>query len=145
MVPEAGALTSAAEKRILIVDDEPDIIACLEVLLRKEGFQLETASDGQDALQKILKLRPSLILLDLKLPKIQGLELLRILQANDAGDVPVFIITGKMSNRETEQMIKQEPNVKGFYAKPVNTGLLTMNIHSLLQTRPAFRSQAPSW
>jgi DNA-binding response OmpR family regulator len=145
MASEEGALTSAAEKRILIVDDEPGIIECLKVLLQKEGFQLETAADGQDALQKILKLRPDLILLDLKLPKVQGLEILRILQANDAGHIPIFIITGAMSNRETEQMLKQEPNVKGFYPKPINAGLLAMNIHSLLRTRPAFRSQAPSW
>jgi DNA-binding response OmpR family regulator len=145
MAPEEGALTSAAERRILIVDDEPGILEYLEVVLKKEGFQIETAADGQDALQKILKLHPDLIILDLKLPKIQGLELLRILQANDAGHVPVYIITGNMSNRETELMIKQEPNVKGYYTKPVNAALLAMNIHSLLRTRPAFRSQAPSW
>ena len=145
MASDEGALTSAAEKRILIVDDEPGILEYLEVILKKEGFQIETAADGQDALQKILKLRPDLIILDLKLPKIQGLELLRILQANDAGHVPVYIITGNMSNRETELMIKQEPNVKGYYTKPVNAALLAMNIHSLLRTLPAFRSQAPNW
>ena len=145
MAPDEGALTSAVDKRILVVDDEPGVIEYLELILKKEGFQLETAADGQEALQKILKLRPDLILLDLKLPKIQGLELLRILQANDAGNVPVFIITGHMSNRETEQLIKQEPNVKGFYTKPFNPALLAMNIHSLLRTLPAFRSQAPSW
>ncbi|MCX5797495.1 MAG: response regulator [Elusimicrobia bacterium] len=145
MAPEEGALTSAADKSILIVDDEPDIIAVLETLLKKEGFQLETASDGQDALQKVLKHHPDLILLDLKLPKIQGIELLRVLQANDAGDVPIFIITGKMSNRETEQIVKQEPNVKGFYSKPVNTALLAMNIHSLLRTKPATRGKSLGW
>jgi DNA-binding response OmpR family regulator len=145
MAPDEAALTSAADKRILIVDDEPGVIEYLELILTKEGFQIETAADGQEALQKILKSRPDLIVLDLKLPKIQGLELLRILQANNAGHVPVFIITGRMSNRETEQMIKQEPNVKGYYPKPVHAGLLTMNIHSLLRTRPAFRGQARNW
>ncbi|MDD5628128.1 MAG: response regulator [Elusimicrobia bacterium] len=145
MAPEEGGLASAAEKRILIVDDEPDIVEVLEVLLRKEGFQIDTATDGQAALQQVMSQRPDLILLDLKLPKIQGLELLRVLQANEAGDVPIFIITGKMSNRETEQVVRLEPNVKGFYTKPVNTGLLAMNIHTFLGTKPATRGKSLGW
>ena len=145
MAPEEGALVSAAGKRILIVDDEPGVIEFLEMTLKKEGFQLETASDGQEAVQKIMNARPDLIILDLKLPKIPGIEILRILQANDAGDVPVLIMTGQMSNRETEQMLKLEPNVKGFFTKPFNAGLIAMHVHTLLKTQPTYRSQAPSW
>lgn len=145
MVPEEGALVSAAGKRILIVDDEPGVIELLEMTLKKEGFQTESACDGQEAVQKITKARPDLIILDLKLPKIPGIEILRILQANDAGDVPVLIMTGQMSNRETEQMIKLETNVKGFFTKPFNAGRIAMHVHSLLKTQPTYRSQAPSW
>jgi len=145
MAPAEESLASAADKHILIVDDEPDITEYLKHILEKEGFRIETSSDGQDALQKILKLRPDLILLDLKLPKIQGLELLRILQANNKGDIPILIITGHIAHRETEQMVKQEANVKGYYTKPVNSALLTMNIHSLLGTRPATSGTPLGW
>jgi DNA-binding response OmpR family regulator len=142
---EEGALVSAAGKRILIVDDEPGVIELLEMALKKEGFQIETAADGQEAVEKIMKARPDLIILDLKLPRIPGIEILRILQANDAGDVPVLIMTGQMSNRETEQMIKLEPNVKGFFTKPLNAGSIAMHVHSLLKTQPIYRNQAPTW
>jgi DNA-binding response OmpR family regulator len=145
MAPEEGALTSAADKRILIVDDEPGVIELLELTLKKEGFQLDAASDGQEAVQKIMKARPDLIILDLKLPKIPGIEILRILQANEAGGVPVLIITGQMSNRETEQTIKLEPNVQGFFTKPFNAGRIAMHVHFLLKTQPTYRSQAPNW
>jgi DNA-binding response OmpR family regulator len=145
MVPEEGALVSAAGKRILIVDDEPGVVDFLEMTLKKEGFQLESACDGQEAVQKIMNARPDLIILDLKLPKIPGVEILRILQANEAGDVPVLIMTGQMSNRETEQTLKLEPNVKGFFTKPFNGTLIAMHVHTLLKTQPIYRSQAPSW
>ena len=145
MVPEAGSPTAPADKRILIADDEPEILSYLETIIRQEGFQTETASDGQEALQKAQKNRPDLILLDLKLPKLQGLEILRLLQSGDTADIPVFIITGHIAHRETELMVKQESNVKGYYTKPVNPTLLAMNVHALLGTRPAIQGQSLGW
>jgi CheY-like chemotaxis protein len=145
MAPEAGSPASAADKRVLIADDDPEVLKYLETVVSKEGFTVETASDGQEALQKAQKTRPDLILLDLKMPKLQGLEILRLLQAGETVDIPVFIITGHIAHRETEQMVRQESNVKGYYSKPVNATLLAMNVHALLGTRPATSGKSLGW
>ncbi|MBI5240767.1 MAG: response regulator [Elusimicrobia bacterium] len=142
MAPEAGP---PADKLILIADDDPEILKYLEIVIKKEGFQVETASEGEEALRKAQKTRPHLILLDLKLPKLQGLEILRLLQSGDTADIPVFIITGHIAHRETERMVKQEANVKGYYTKPVNPTLLAMNVHALLGTRPATQGKPLGW
>ncbi len=142
MAPESA---SPADKHILIADDDPEILKYLETVLRKEGFQVETASEGDEALRKAQQTRPHLILLDLKLPKLQGLEILRLLQSGDTVDIPIFIIPGHIAHRETERMVRQEANVKGYYTKPVNPTLLAMNVHALLGTRPATQGKSLGW
>lgn len=145
MPPEEPSLTPSSEKLILVVDDDQGMVEYLEMIVKKEGFRVETAKDGQEAMDKAQQCAPDLILLDLKLPKVQGLEMLRLLQAGDAARVPVIVITGHLGNRETESLIKQESNVRGYYTKPVNAVVLTMNIHSLLKTKPILSRQPADW
>ena len=125
-----------ASKLVLIVDDDESVRDLIEFVVKKEGFRIEKAVDGEDALQKARKLTPDLILLDLMLPKFGGFEILRELQSDETAGIPIVIITGRYTDRSTSDMIKQEPNVKDFIEKPVKPQILTALIHKVLRTQP---------
>ena len=127
------------EKLVLIVDDDDSVRELLDFIVRKEGFKIEKAADGEEALNKARSLRPDLILLDLMLPKYGGFEMLRELQCDDTVNIPIVIVTGRYTDRSTSEMIKQEPNVKDFVEKPVNPQVLCAILHTLLKTRPAMK------
>lgn len=125
-----------ADKLILVVDDDDSVRELIEFIVKKEGFRVEKAADGEDAINKARTVNPDLILLDLMLPKFGGFEILRELQGDDTGAIPIIIITGRYTDRSTSEMIKQEPNVKDFIEKPVKPQLLAATIHKLLHTQP---------
>ena len=128
-----------ADKMILIVDDDDSVRELIEFIVKKEGFRVEKAADGEEALTKARATSPDLILLDLMLPKFGGFEILRELQSDETGGIPIVIITGRYTDRSTSDMIKQEPNVRDFIEKPVKPQILTSLIHKLLKTQPALR------
>ncbi|MCG2726116.1 MAG: response regulator [Elusimicrobia bacterium] len=130
-----GNFQNPADKLILIVDDDDSVRDLLEFIVKKEGFKVEKAMDGQEALDKARKYNPDMILLDLMLPKLGGFEILRELQA-DAEDLPIIIMTGRYTDRSTSDMIKLEPNVKDFIEKPIKPPVLTALLHQLLNTQP---------
>lgn len=125
-----------SEKTILVVDDDDSVRDLLEFIVKKEGFKVEKAADGKEAIDKARSVIPDLILLDLMLPKFGGFEILRELQGYETAEIPIIIITGKYTDRSTAEMIKQEPNVKDFIEKPVKTSLLAATVHKILKTRP---------
>lgn len=128
-----------ADKKILIVDDDDSVRELIEFIVKKEGFRVEKAADGEEALNKARAGSPDLILLDLMLPKFGGFEILRELQSDETGGIPIVIITGRYTDRSTSDMIKQEPNVRDFIEKPVKPQILTSLIHKLLKTQPVLR------
>ena len=134
-----SAFGRPADKLILIVDDDDSVRDLLEFVIKKEGFRIEKAADGEEALNKARSANPDLILLDLMLPKFGGFEILRELQGDDTGSIPIIIITGRYTDRSTSDMIKQEPNVKDFIEKPVKPQILTALVHKILRTQPALR------
>ena len=133
-------LGNPGEKLILIVDDDDSVRELLDFVVRKEGFKVQKAVDGEDALAKARSLHPDLMLLDLMLPKFGGFEILRELQGDDTSDIPIVIITGRYTDRSTSEMIKQEPNVKDFLEKPVKPAVLTALLHTFLKTRPSVKN-----
>jgi DNA-binding response OmpR family regulator len=133
---------SAADKLILVVDDDRGVRELLQIILQREGFRTELAEDGDEGLRKARGARPDLILLDLMLPKANGLEVVRELQADGNADTPVVIMTGRFMDRSTSEMIKYERNVKDYLEKPVKPALLAALIHKLLGTRPAQKGPA---
>jgi len=129
-------LSKSSERLILIVDDDESVRDLLEFIIKKEGFRVETASDGQEAIEKAKKLFPDLILLDLMLPRYGGFEILRELQGDETSKIPIIIITGRYTDRSTSEMIKQEINVVEFIEKPVKTNVLAATLHKILKTTP---------
>ena len=129
-------LSKSSEKLVLIVDDDESVRDLLEFIVKKEGFRVEKACDGQEAIEKAKKLFPDLILLDLMLPRYGGFEILRELQGDETAKIPIIIITGKYTDRSTSDMIKQEINVVEFIEKPVKTNVLAAILHKILKTTP---------
>jgi len=131
-----------ADKLVLIVDDDESVRELIEFIVKKEGFRTEKASDGEEALAKARTINPDIILLDLMLPRFGGFEILRELQSDETGGIPIIIITGRYTDRSTSDMIKQEPNVKDFIEKPVKPQILTALIHKFLNTQPPIKKAA---
>lgn len=131
---DEAAPGNPAEKLICIVDDDESVRELLEFLVKKEGFKCESARDGEEGLQKIQKLLPDLVILDLMLPRYGGFEILRQLQSGDTARVPIIVVTGRYSDRSTTDMIRQESNVVDFLEKPVKPSVFTGTLHKVLKT-----------
>ena len=123
-------------KLVLIVDDDAGMVEMLALWVRSEGFQVETAASGDDALRKIEARTPDLILLDYMLPGTGGYEVAKELQIGDARSVPVFVITGRRLDRAQTEMLRTESNIREFIEKPVKPAVLASLIHRTLKTRP---------
>ena len=122
-------------KCILIVDDDEAILNLLEILVKRDGFEVLRAESGEAALYK-LKRKPHVVLLDLIMPgATSGIEVLRHLRECEE-DVPiVVVITGHDSNHPTVQEAKKDPNVAQFFQKPINQDKLLALLHKLLKTK----------
>ena len=117
--------------RILIVDDEPNIVISLEYLMKKEGFEIAVATDGEAALEKALSFLPDLILLDIMMPKKSGFEVCQALRADPAlAAVKIIMLTAK--GRETEVAKGLALGADAYITKPFSTKDLVLQIKSLL-------------
>ena len=124
------------EKKVLIVDDDANIVHLLSHVVSGDGFQIATASDGEEALQAIETVRPDAVILDMMMPKYGGFEVLKRLQGGPYAKVPILVVTAHHADPSTEEMIRQESNVVGFMKKPVNLQELLRSLHRILQTAP---------
>lgn len=118
--------------KILIVDDEPDIVELVSYNLKKDGFRVTTASDGEEALKKIRKDRFDLVVLDLMLPGIQGVELCRIIR-NDpkTANTPIIMLTAK--GEEVDRVIGLESGADDYMTKPFGARELIARIKAILR------------
>lgn len=139
-----GDRADPKDKLVLVVDDDDSVRELLEFALKREGFRSETAVDGEAALRRIRERRPDAILLDMMLPKLGGYEVLRELQTDgDTAKIPIVVITGRYADRTTSDMVRQESNVIEYLTKPLNTKVLGMLLHRLLNTQQPDQRSAP--
>ncbi|MDY6973675.1 MAG: response regulator [Thermodesulfobacteriota bacterium] len=104
-------MTHASEKKILIVDDEPDVRNFLAACIKDVGFQVETAVDGEDALAKVRANPPDLMTLDMVMPRKSGIQVIRTLRQNERFKrLPVIVITAHAKDEFGSD------DVKDFYA-----------------------------
>ncbi len=129
-------LTNPGDKLVLVVDDDSSVLELIEFMVKKEGFRVEKAVDGAEALHKILALRPDIVLLDLMLPRYGGFEILRQVQIGDTANIPIIVITGRYTDHSTSEMIRQESNVVEFLEKPIKVPVLSALLHRILKTQP---------
>jgi len=119
-------------KKILVVDDEPDIVELVSYNLKKEGFDVSSAPDGEEALKKIRKGNFNLTILDLMLPGIQGMELCRILR-NDpkTKHLPIIMLTAK--GEDVDKILGLEMGADDYIAKPFSPRELVARVKAVLR------------
>lgn len=118
-------------KKVLIVDDEPNIVMSLEFLMKKAGFEVAVATDGEEALAQVAKLSPDLVLLDVMMPKKSGYEVCEALRADPArAGMKVVMLTAK--GRETEVAKGMALGADAYVTKPFSTKDLVAQVTSLL-------------
>jgi DNA-binding response OmpR family regulator len=118
-------------KRILIVDDEPNIVVSLEFLMKREGFEVAVAADGEAALRAVEEKRPDLILLDIMLPKKNGFEVCQAIRANPAWQaVRIVMLTAK--GRDTEVAKGTALGADAYMTKPFSTKDLIAKVRQIL-------------
>jgi two-component system phosphate regulon response regulator PhoB len=121
-----------ADERILVVDDEPDILSILVYQLSRDGFRLSTAVNGQSAISSAIEDPPDLIILDLMLPLVDGYDVLKTLRRNDrTTSVPIILLTAR---REEEERIRGfEYGADDYVTKPFSARELTFRVKALLR------------
>jgi two-component system phosphate regulon response regulator PhoB len=123
-----------SKKTILVVEDEGDILELLKYNLAQEGYEIIPATNGEAALQAIAQKKPHLILLDLMLPGIGGLEVCRLLkQQSDTAGIPVIMVTAK--GEEADVVVGLELGADDYLAKPFSMKVLVARVRAVLRRR----------
>ena len=123
---------AAMATRILIVEDDPDIAQLVARYLDKAGFTTERVTSGREALQTITERPPDLVVLDLMLPHMDGLEVCRLLRAHDAtSGIPVIMLTARAE--ESERIVGLELGADDYLAKPFSPNELVARVRALLR------------
>jgi DNA-binding response OmpR family regulator len=117
------------KRKILVVDDEPTLVATLRYTLEREGFEVITASDGDSALSAARLSNPDLLLLDLMLPGMSGLEVCRILRREMT--VPILMLTAKTD--EVDKVVGLEMGADDYVTKPFSMRELVARVRALLR------------
>ncbi|MEJ7737687.1 MAG: response regulator [Chitinophagaceae bacterium] len=119
-------------KKILIADDEPDILEIIQYNLEAEGYTVYTAKDGDDALQKAKQLKPDLIVLDILMPKKNGVEVCEILRSQPVFKETLIIFLTAM-NDESSQMKGFDTGADDYVNKPISPKLLMSRVNALFR------------
>lgn len=113
---QQGSHVRTARRHVLVVDDDRDIRETLQELLEQEGYDVETARDGAEALKLARRERPALILLDLYMPVMDGLEFRRVqLEDADLADIPVIVVSAAAGMEDHVHHL----GVAGYLEKPL--------------------------
>ncbi len=122
-------------QKILVADDEPNIVISLEYLLKREGYSVLIARDGQEALESIAREQPDLVLLDVMMPKKTGFEVCQEVRASDAlSSIKIIMLTAK--GRDTDVAKGLALGADAYITKPFSTRELVQKVAELL-ARPA--------
>ena len=118
--------------KILVVDDDPDILSLVRYNLEREGFSVLTAANGQDALQLVHSQPPQAIILDLMLPEVDGLEVSRQIKRDPSlSDIPIIMLTAK--GEEVDRVVGFELGADDYITKPFSPRELVLRLKAILK------------
>ena len=126
-----------SEATILVVEDEPSFADALELGLRREGFAVEVAVDGAEALRKFAEVEPDLVLLDVMLPRVSGIEVCRQIRTHSR--VPIIMLTAKSA--EIDTVVGLEVGADDYVTKPFRIRELAARIRAVLRRAPHAEQQ----
>jgi DNA-binding response OmpR family regulator len=126
-------------KRILVVDDEPTLVATVKYNLEREGYSVATAADGETALNRARENHPDLIILDVMLPVIDGFEVCRLLRREM--HVPILMLTAK--TEEVDRVVGLEIGADDYVTKPFSMRELMARVRALLRRSKADAGEQP--
>ncbi len=122
-----------ANEKILVVDDDANICELLRLYLTKEGYQVTTAGDGEEGLEKFNQIKPDMVLLDVMMPRMDGLEVCR--RIRKAGNTPVMMLTAK--GETFDKVLGLELGADDYVTKPYSARELIARIRAGLRRRAA--------
>lgn len=117
------------EKRILVVEDEPSIAEVVSIYLKRAGYQVQSASDGKQAMSILEKQIPDFVILDIMLPEVDGLSLTRWLR--DRSDVPIIMVTAR--REEIDRIAGLEMGADDYVVKPFSPQELVSRVRAVLR------------
>jgi two-component system phosphate regulon response regulator PhoB len=128
----AEAYSTLAKPTILVVEDEAPLMTLLRYNLEKQGFKVEEAADGQEALLRVSEARPDLVLLDWMLPALSGIEVCRQLRRRpDTRDLPIIMVTARTEDQDAVRAL--DTGADDYIAKPFVMDALLARIRALLR------------
>lgn len=126
-------MSPVPNERILVVDDEAGIRELVGTYLRNEGFDVDEATDGEDALERFGRRQPDLVVLDLRLPGIDGFDVLREIRRTSS----VYVIMLTARSEETDKLIGLELGADDYLTKPFSPRELVARVRAVLRRRRA--------
>jgi two-component system phosphate regulon response regulator PhoB len=128
------------KEKILVVDDEPDALDLIQFNLKGAGYDVITADDGSEALKKARAAQPALVVLDLMLPEVDGLEVCKTLRREPAtATIPIIMLTAKAA--EIDRVLGLELGADDYLTKPFSPRELVLRVKALLRRRTPSESQ----
>ncbi len=119
-------------KRVLIADDEPDILEIIGYNLSKEGYEIQTASNGKEAIEKAASFNPHLVILDIMMPGMNGVEVCRLLRTMPQYNDTLIIFLTALSD-EPSQIKGLETGADDYISKPLSPRVLTSRVNAILR------------
>lgn len=119
-------------KKVLIVDDEQDIVESLKFVLETEGYECFTAYNGEDGLKAAKEIRPDLIILDIMMPKMNGYKISRLLKFDTKyKDIPIIMLTAR--SQEEDKLIGEETGANEYITKPFDLDYVVAKVSEYLK------------
>ena len=120
-----------SDRRVLLIEDEPNIIEAIRFILSRDGWRVDTHSDGETALATVRTKSPDLVILDVMLPNRSGYDILNDLRAEEATqDLPVLMLTARGQKKDRE--LAEKLGVNRFMTKPFSNGEILATVRELV-------------
>jgi DNA-binding response OmpR family regulator len=120
------------KSKILVVDDEPEAVELVEFNLKGAGYEVSTAGDGAEALNKARRIQPNLVILDVMMPEIDGMEVCKLLRRDPAtSTIPIIMLTAKAS--EVDRVLGLELGADDYVVKPFSPRELVLRVKKILE------------
>jgi DNA-binding response OmpR family regulator len=124
---------------ILVVDDEASVVEVVALYLRREGFSVRLARDGREALAAVRERLPALVVLDVMLPQVDGLEIVRRLRQDPTSNVPIILLTAR--SQETDRIYGLELGADDYVTKPFSPAELVSRVKAVLRRTMTVQEQ----